>query len=324
MQNAVFLSKVNDPYYNLSLETLLFESGVEGCTLYLWQNQNTVVLGKNQNAWKECRASLLEQEGGLLARRASGGGAVFHDLGNLNFTFIVKRSEYDVMRQLSIIQQACRRFGIETEFSGRNDLLVSKNLAKFSGNAFRFSKDTALHHGTVLVSADLNKLGRYLAPSPEKLSAKGVESVRQRVVNLCELNPEINVENMKKALLDAFIKNYGPSRVGQIASLNQQRLEELRTLYASWQWRMGETPSFDIALERRFEWGGVELQLSLERGIIVNSKVYSDAMDEEFIERIPPVLLFSKFNSLEMAERLKSLRHAEANELAAWIEEKGF
>ncbi len=324
MQNTVFLSNMHDPYYNLSLETVLFESCTEGCILYIWQNQNTVVIGKNQNAWKECAFSLLEQEGGVLARRTSGGGAVYHDLGNLNFTFIVKRSEYDLMRQLAVILEACKSFGIETEFSGRNDLLVSKGLAKFSGNAFRFSKDIALHHGTVLVSADLQKLSRYLVPSQEKLRAKGIESVRQRVVNLCELNPEVNIERMKKALLNAFIKSYGPARVGQVAALNQERLLELRALYASWQWRMGDSPSFDVALLRRFEWGGVELQLSLSGGIIVSADVYSDAMDEEFIERIRPVLLCSKFNSLEMAERLRSLRHAEANELAAWVEEKGF
>jgi lipoate-protein ligase A len=198
------------------------------------------------------------------------------------------RGEYDIKRQLSVIQQAAASFGIETDFTGRNDLVVRESGAKFSGNAFRFTNETAMHHGTVLIKVDMNKLARYLAPSPEKLSSKGVESVRARVQNLGDINPAVTVESMKRALLDAFIKTYGPARVGQELSLDYDRLNALREQYASWEWRMGRTPSFDIVLERRFEWGNVEMQLSLREGCIVDARVYSDAMDEAFIERIAP------------------------------------
>lgn len=324
MQNTVYLSKVHDPYHNLALESLLFDAQGPGCTLYLWQNQNTVVIGKNQNAWKECRISLLEQEDGRLARRSSGGGAVFHDLGNLNFTFLMPRGEYDVKRQLSVIQKAAASFGIETDFTGRNDLVVRESGAKFSGNAFRFTNDTAMHHGTVLINVDMQKLARYLAPSPDKLAAKGIESVRARVQNLAALNPALTIESMKEALLEAFIKTYGPARVGQEFALNTERLADATAQYASWEWRMGRTPSFDIVLEQRFSWGGVEMQLSLSKGHIVDAKVYSDAMDEAFIERIAPVLLCCPFRSCDIAERLRALRHPQAGELADWITEKGF
>ncbi len=324
MQNAVYFSNQFDPYHNLALEALLFDAQGSGCTLYLWQNENTVVIGKNQNAWKECRISLLEQEGGKLARRSSGGGAVFHDLGNLNFTFLMPRSEYDVKKQLSVIQQAAASFGIETDFTGRNDLVVRESGAKFSGNAFRFTNETAMHHGTVLIKVDMNKLARYLAPSPEKLASKGVESVRARVQNLSDINPAVTVDSMKRALLDSFIKTYGPARVGQELSLDYERLNELREQYASWEWRMGRTPSFDIVLERRFEWGNVEMQLTLREGCIIDARVYSDAMDEAFIERIAPVLLCCPFRSAEIAERLNALRNGQATEIANWILEKGF
>ena len=324
MQNTIYLSSVYDPYHNLALESLLFDAQGGGCTLYLWQNQNTVVIGKNQNAWKECRTQLLEQEGGHLARRSSGGGAVFHDLGNLNFTFILPRKAYDVHKQLSVIQQAAATFGIETEFTGRNDLVVRESGAKFSGNAFRFGSDVAMHHGTVLIDVDMQKLARYLAPPPDKLAAKGIESVRARVQNLHELNPALTVETMKDALIDGFIKTYGIARVGQEIQLDEEKLASLTQLYGSWEWRMGRTPAFDIILEQRFSWGGVEMQLSLSKGRIVDAKVYSDAMDEAFIERIAPVLLCSPFQSAEMAERIRALRHPQAGELADWILEKGF
>ena len=128
-----------DPYENIATEKYLLENVQAGsCILYLWQNKNTVVIGRNQNAWAECRTSLLEQEGGKLARRLSGGGAVYHDLGNLNFTFLTCEDEHNIDRQLSVIQEACKRLGIETEKSGRNDLLASGH--KFSGNAFYHAK----------------------------------------------------------------------------------------------------------------------------------------------------------------------------------------
>ena len=197
-----------DPYENLALEELLLESCGRGvCILYLWQNQKTVVIGRNQNAWAECRTEELKQAGGKLARRLSGGGAVFHDLGNLNFTFVVGKEDYHIPRQLEVILRALRRLGIPAEKSGRNDLLAEGK--KFSGNAFYEQGDTWYHHGTLMVDVDKDSLTRYLTVSKEKLESKGVASVRSRVANLREFKPDLTVEELKNALVSALEEVYG-------------------------------------------------------------------------------------------------------------------
>ena len=175
--NIILYTDTFDPWLNLSVEEQLLNSVKPGqFILYLWQNHNTVVIGKNQNAWRECKTELLENEGGKLARRLSGGGAVFHDIGNLNFTFVVDRENYDLTKQVSVILNAVNSLGINAEMNGRNDLTVDKR--KFSGNAFCFRKHGAYHHGTVLVNADMSKMARYLQVSKEKILSKGIQSVQ--------------------------------------------------------------------------------------------------------------------------------------------------
>ena len=272
-----------DPHYNLAVEEYLLESVEPGqCVLYLWQNRNAVVIGRNQNPWKECRTTLLEQEGGHLARRLSGGGAVFHDLGNLNFTFLVCLEDYSVPRQMEVIRSAVASLGIPAEVSGRNDILARGR--KFSGNAFYKNGRQAYHHGTLLVAADMEKLGRYLHPSRAKLKAKGVESVRRRVVNLQELNPAVTVDSLKKALQEAFSNVYGlPVEELPAIRLDETAIGQLTQRNRSWQWNYGQKLPFTFECEDRFSWGEVQVQLQIEHGIIQNAKLYSDCLEEEMI-----------------------------------------
>lgn len=282
-----------DPYYNLAVEEYLLNTVENACILYLWQNQNTVVIGQNQNAWKECRTALLEQEGGTLARRLSGGGAVFHDLGNLNFTFLMPSEDYDLDRQFAVIEKACHLLGIPAERSGRNDVLSEGR--KFSGNAFYRGKRTSYHHGTLLVDADMDKLGRYLSPSKAKLQAKGVSSVRSRVVNLTEICPGLSIETMKHAMAQAFVQVYDlPVEVLSAAEIDAEKVEALRSRNASWEWNYGKKLPFSVTVEGRFPWGGVEIGLDVESGIIKNAKVWSDAMDEMLPKRLEQALLGKK------------------------------
>ena len=292
------------PWYNLALEEyVLTHLEPDTCVLYLYQNENTVVIGKNQNAWKECRHALLESEGGKLARRISGGGAVYHDMGNLNFSFIVDRSQYDLHRQLGVILDAVHALGVHAEFSGRNDILSEG--AKFSGNAFCYKKNAAFHHGTILIDVDMTKLSRYLSVSKDKIVSKGVESVRARVCNLKERNPMITVESMCGALRDSFEKDYGPCRPLEIA--DREAIATIEQRNASWEWRLGRTPCFDIETGARFDWGHADFVFALKDGIITDAHVYSDAMDADFIETLPGALIGSAFRSRCMADRLTVL-----------------
>ncbi len=299
-----------DPYRNLAIEQHLLET-VEGgcCLLYLWQNERTVVIGKNQNAWRECRTTLLSDEGGHLARRLSGGGAVYHDLNNLNFTFVMREQDYDLSRQLSVIQRACLLCGIETEISGRNDVLASGR--KFSGNAFYHHEGRAYHHGTLLIDVDANAMSRYLSPSKAKLQAKGVESVRSRIVNLKELNPAITVDMLKAAMKQAFSEVYGLS-LSPAPVIDEARVRALTAHYASEEWLYGQRLPFTFSCESRFLWGGIELQMNVERGVVTGAKVYTDDMDPETAPRLEAAIPDSPFSLSALSARIEqnSVPHA--------------
>lgn len=295
-----YCSPVFDPYYNLATEQYLLESVEPGCcALYLWQNQNTVVIGRNQNPWLECRTSLLEQDGGHLARRLSGGGAVFHDLGNLNFTFLVSEEDYSVDRQLKVIQSACGALGLETERSGRNDILCQGR--KFSGNAFYTHNGRSYHHGTLLVNVDTEKLGRYLTPSKAKLESKGVSSVRSRIINLLELSPSLTISSLRAALLDAFGSVYGlPVQLWE--NLDEEAILKLQAHYSSWDWLYGRNIPCTLSCEGRFNWGSVRLELQIDAGFVKNCRVYSDSMDWNVAPAIETALIGCPF-------RLDALQH---------------
>lgn len=330
MNTRIVITSNLDPWRNLAMEEYLLNNvNSNECILYLWQNQNTVVIGKNQNAWKECRTELLEQEGGKLARRSSGGGSVFHDIGNLNFSFLVDRQFYDVDRQLEVILKAVESLGIKAIFSGRNDLTVDDR--KISGNAFCFRKKSALHHGTILISADMEKMTRYLQVPKEKIKSKGIESVRSRVVNLSEYNEKLDIPTMIDKLIDSFKEIYGYTNniTYEEEGIDQTMLNELHDKYRSWEWRFGETPKFDVELDTRFSWGGIHIGLRLEHGKIEKVFVYSDAMDESFIEMIPGILEGHLFHSKILSEAILKAdigpdRKNMIQDIGDWIKNKGF
>lgn len=311
-----------DPWYNLAVEEALLPlCGEDGCILYLWQNENTVVIGQNQNAFAECRTGLMEQEGARLARRLSGGGAVYHDLGNLNFTFLMPSGDYDLEKQMNVLLTACHRLGIDARRSGRNDILVEDR--KFSGNAFYRGKAYSYHHGTILLRADLEKLSRYLSPSKLKLQAKGVKSVRGRVANLCEFAPGLTVGEMKKALRESFVQVYGLP-LTHLPLPEGEAVERLKARNESWDYNYGTKPLCTVQWEARLSQGGLSFHMEVQEGRITQIKVYSDAMEHDLPHEIERCLLTQRFSPKDLAEAAKSLPVPWGEELAEFFRQQEF
>lgn len=286
MECYYYISTATNPYGNLALEELLLrQCKPNQVLLYLWQNDNTVVIGRNQNAWRECRLETFVAQKGHLARRLTGGGAVYHDLGNQNFSFIAGKACYDLSRQTEVILRAVKHFSLDAQQSGRNDLLVQGK--KFSGNAYYKTETAALQHGTLLLASDLSRLEGYLAPSPEKLQSKGVKSVRERVINLSDLNPEVTPERMREALLQAFAEVYqSEPKPFPLEEIDGALWEKLTKHYESEEWRLNPVSDFQIQLQKRLSFGELELLLQVESGIVKEAKVYSDALDSDWIRSL--------------------------------------
>ena len=207
MNLRILKSAVTNPWFNLATEDWIFNTlDADSHTLFLWRNSETVVIGRSQNPWVECKTDKMEADEVFLARRQSGGGAVFHDLGNTNFTFLSPKDDYDQVANFTIIINALKKLGIDAKLSGRNDMQVGDK--KISGSAFKHAADRSFHHGTLLVNADMQKLGDYLNPHPLKLKAKGIKSVRARVANLVEFNEDITHEILSQAIIEAFCACY--------------------------------------------------------------------------------------------------------------------
>ena len=283
MKLQFIVSDQTEPYWNIAVENFLVESA-ECVTLYLWRNRRTVVIGQNQNPYSEVNVEALEADGGFLMRRKTGGGAVYHDDGNLNFSFVVPKALYDQQRQFSVIQRAVESFGLHTELSGRNDILAEGR--KFSGNAFSKGRVNDLHHGTLLISGDMSDLAHYLKPKPAKLQKHGVASVRSRVVNLAELNPEITPESIAPRLKEAFLSEYSEYSENSENSdfseiIKRPEVRALHDHFASPEWKYGRWRTFTAQRSAQFDWGGVELALTVDesRGIITDVQLASDALD---------------------------------------------
>ncbi len=301
----IYRANGTNPYTNLAIEKVLFDSVEKReLILYLWQNKNTVVIGQNQNPWKECLCEELKKDSGFLARRLSGGGAVFHDLGNLNFTFICHSENYDLNRNLNIIKTACEYANIDAEISGRNDILASGK--KFSGNAFYNSLGKSYHHGTILVSADKEKMQKYLTPSREKLASKGVKSVKSRTVNLCELNPEITIEKMAEFLIQSAEKVCGLT--AEAVSINDEnKVNSLAKIYGSWEYLYGKTIPFSCEVSARFDWGNFDLLLMVEKGKIRSVQFFTDSLDWELSSKVNNYLVGCPFAANDIFNCLNSV-----------------
>lgn len=319
MANWLYVSNSQDGWRNLAVDEYFLDMlAPQDMLLHFYVNANAVIIGRGQNPWAECNLAAMRADDVQLVRRISGGGAVFHDAGNLNFSFIAGAGVYDVQRQLGLILSAVRALGIPCDFSGRNDLLSDGR--KFSGNAFCARRDVRQHHGTLLIDADLTRLQRYLNVDPRKLQAKGVKSVRSRVCNLKEQRPELTVEGMLAVLKDAYRQGYG--EYTEIERLDEAAVAPYYEKQRSDQWRLGVTPRFDVEIENRFAWGNMQLLLTLRQGRVDEAHAYSDAIDAELTGEIEQRLLGMEYDMQRIAAALEASDKAEIREFAAWIRKR--
>ncbi len=287
----VFLSDSFNPHLNLATEEWIFHNlDPSSQVLFIWRNEETVVIGRNQNPWSECNLAKMKDDFVHLARRTTGGGAVFHDLGNTNFTFLSPKESYNRDHNTAIILNALKSFGIEGFASGRNDLLIPfpDGPRKFSGSAYREKRDRAFHHGTLLLHADLTRLGNYLTPNPKKLQAKGKESVRARVANLSEIEPAIKHEAIAKALIHSFedfYKNTAEQDMLNLSSL--KKIPELHTQFenlASFAWLFGNTMEFNQQMSEYLSLGFFDFQFKIVDASISDLKIFTDCLYPSLVD----------------------------------------
>lgn len=307
MSNYIYSAPTGDGWLNLARDGYFLENNKKGdVILYFYVNKNAVIIGRNQNAWKECIIANMDADGVQLVRRHSGGGAVFHDNGNLNFSFITDEKHYDLNRQMRVILNAVSKLGLKAELSGRNDITVDGK--KFSGNAFSLAKGNRSHHGTILVNADLTKLSNYLCVSKEKMRSKGIDSVRARVCNICELSSGLTVEAMRRLVIESFIEEYGAASEYVFDGTALAEVEERRERLASWEWRFGKTPQFDFETDKRFSFGDTQIYFNSRNGVIRETKVYSDCLDTELTTEIENALTGVHFRKEEIKAALSKMK----------------
>ena len=280
-------SPSRDPYFNLALEEYVFERMDKSKSYFmLWQNDNTIVVGKYQNTAEEIDQAYVDAHGIRVARRLSGGGAVYHDKGNLNFTFIVDRADAPGLNFKIFVEpviQALARFGVHAAFTGRNDLTIDG--MKFSGNAQYARRGRLLHHGCIMLDSNLTSVADALRVKEAKFASKAVKSVRSRVTTINAHAPApISMEDFKGALKECAMAS------GELepCTLTEEDLAAIRKLrdekYATWAWNYGFSPAYDMRREMKFPAGLVTAHLSAEGGKIKAVRFYGDFFGGELGE----------------------------------------
>lgn len=297
-----------NPYFNLALEEhILKNKNIKEDIVFLWQNTPTIVVGNNQNTIEEINVPFVNEKQIKVVRRLSGGGAVYQDLGNLNFTFIKRRSkpsDMDIKKFALPVVEALNKLGVPAELTGRNDISVDSK--KISGNAQRLFRNKLLHHGTLLFDTDLEIMAKVLQVGVDKIQSKGIKSIRSRVTNIKPyFNRKISIEEFREAILGELFQG---EKINQYF-LSDKDLVQINKLvdtkYSTWEWNFGYSPPYSIKNARRFPAGKVELFIDVENGIIKNCEIFGDFLSLSDISEIEKALQNKRYES-ETIERTLS------------------
>ncbi len=284
---SIFLAKSNNPYENIAIEAAIFKQKEEA--LYLWINQPSIIMGRNQDACKEYNPEVLKRKNILPVRRLTGGGCVYHDFGNLNFSFFGKELNKD--KWLQIIKDALETFGIHANTSGRNDLLVDGY--KVSGTAYLQEDDWYVFHGTLMVDVNIEELVSVLQVSHLKYEGKGIDSIRSRVKNLCDFSNEITVSSLQCAIIDAYKKKFPDAEYRNISKDEKQY-----QILVSKDW-IYSSNDFSLVIEKKVGNAIVQLHLFVENNKINHIKVYTDSLYIDLCGIIQNKLLNMEYSKLE-------------------------
>lgn len=305
------VNESHNPYYNLAFEEfVLTEMSIDDDYFLLWQNEPTIVIGKNQNTLEEINSEYVKEKNIHVVRRLSGGGAVYHDLGNLNFTFIVNHhqdDEFDFKKFTKPVINALKKIGVEAYFNSRNDLEIDGK--KFSGNAQYIKKGRLLHHGTLMFNSEIEELVRALSISDDKIISKGIKSVRSRVTNIADyMDKKITLDEFKKILLEYLQLELGGFQVYHLTESEKLEVEALMNQrYNTWDWNYGQSPAFNIKKQKKFDHGKVEALIDVREGYIETIKFYGDFFGNGDMREIEALLTGKKYEEKAIREVLTDI-----------------
>ena len=289
-----------DPYFNLATEEYVLKE-IDDDSFMLWRNAPSIIVGKHQNTLAEINLDYVKQNNIKVVRRLSGGGAVFHDLGNLNFTFTMKSEDENMInfrKYTEPILEVLQNMGIDARFVGRNDLTIEGK--KFSGNAMHIWKNKVLSHGTLLFSSHMPDLSAALNVDPLKFRDKAVKSIRSRVTNISEhLKSPMEVMQFAALIHDHITEKYPDARVTELTQDDHHKINELvREKYNTWEWNFGYSPNYNFSKVLRTENSGtIEFDLDVHNGMIMHAKFFGD--------------YFSKFDSEDIESAITGIGHQE-------------
>lgn len=271
---------ITDPRINLAIEEYALKNlDINQTYLLFYINKPSIIIGKNQNTIEEINTEYVEDNGIIVVRRLSGGGAVYHDLGNLNFSFITKDdgdSFHNFRKFTEPVTSALHKLGVNAELSGRNDIEVEGR--KISGNAQFSTKGRMFSHGTLLFNSEVEHVVSALKVKKDKIESKGIKSIRSRVANISEfLTEEISIEEFRMLLLKNIFE--GEEEINEYV-LTDEDWEKIHQLseerYQNWEWNYGKSPKFNFQHTHRFPVGSIDVRLEVDKGMIDNCKIYGD------------------------------------------------